>query len=79
MIQELEDNPEATMTTIEDNEEPEAEEDREEWGYGDPEAVQVIDGEGGGEEEEEDDHIGPEGPVSQAEDDTFDLRGFAEL
>ncbi len=76
-IEELEANPEATTSAIDSGEGPEAEEEREEWGYGDPDSVQAIDEEGA--HEEEDDHVGPEVPVSQAEYDAFDLHGFAEL
>ncbi len=85
-IRDLEDDPEATIRTIEDGEGPEVDEEREEWGYGDPDTVQVVglaEEENGGEEDNEDngeeEHIGPEGTIHQADDELFDLGGFGEL
>ncbi len=51
--------------------------DWEDWGYGDPNAVQEV-GLEQGPEANDDENIGPEGPVSRVNDDV-DLSGFGDL
>lgn len=76
-IRDLEDDLINAMDEDEDEDEENMEDkgDLEDWGYGDPSAVQEL----ALEQEDEEEDIGPEGLISRVDDDALETSGFGQL